>query len=615
MSQVGSSELTADDKSTDVRESIVGLTRVLRVLERGDLVERVTAAGARLKRPATIVCVVGEFKQGKSSLVNGLLGREVCPVDDDLATSSITLVRYGEKLGAVVRRRENGESVGERVPIEELNQWVSEEGNPGNERQVERVEIAMPAAMLKQGLILADTPGMGGLGAGHAAATLAFLPFSDGLLLVSDASSELSAPEIDFLARAKELCPTVLFVQTKIDLYPAWEKIFEINRRHLENRGLDIPMTAVSSTLRIEALARKDRDLNERSRFPDLIRRIGSDVIEPARDQAEARSANDVRSVIALVRSGLTDERQLISDPAAIESAIAELNAAKERLGYLRGPGARWSVLVGDRVSDLSTGISHRFRGGIRQISQGMDARIEVLKKGIEWDKVGRELQTAVADQVAEAFADLENGRISIAGEVVDLLQEEHLDLASHGTAISSSIDVTDFWRGKGIDPETGAKVMFKTGLTGVRGAQSGVMMFGMMGRFLPGAAAAFVGANPMLLGAGAVFGGMQLFEDRKRKVSMRRQGARQQVRQFIDDVQFEVNNEITAFVRDIQRELRDEFTTLLSELQATYTSTAQRAQAAAKQTQEERQTRSKEIAAILGELDKLELAAGGGGS
>lgn len=612
---MGRFDLTGDGKATGVRESIIGLTQVLRGLDRGDLVKRATAAGARLKRPSTIVCVVGEFKQGKSSLVNGLLGREVCPVDDDLATSSITLVRYGENLGAVVRRREGGESVGERVPIEELDQWVSEEGNPGNERQVERVEITMPAAMLKQGLVLADTPGMGGLGAGHAAATLAFLPFSDGLLLVSDASSELSAPEIDFLARATELCPTVLFVQTKIDLYPAWKKIFEINRGHLDQRGLKIPMTAVSSTLRTEALARKDRDLNERSRFPELIRRIGNEVITPAREQAEVRSANDVRSIIGLVRSGLTEERQLLADPAAIESAIGELNAAKERLGYLRGPGARWSVLVGDRVTDLSTGISHRFRGGIRQISQAMDARIEVLKKGTEWDEVGRELQTEVADQVATAFADLEIGRIAIGGEVVELLQEEHLELSPRGTEISSSIDITDFWRGKGIDSETGAKVIFKTGLTGVRGAQGGVMMFGMMGRFLPGAAAAFVGTNPMLLGAGVAFGGMQLIEDRKRKVSMRRQGARQQVRQFIDDVQFEVNNEITAFVREIQRELRDEFTTLLAELQATYTATAQRAQAAAKQTQEERQTRLKEIAVFLGELDKLERAAIGGGS
>ena len=104
---------------------------------------------------------------------------------------------------------------------------------PGNEKQVERVEITAPSAILRQGLALVDTPGMGGLGAGHAAATLAFLPFADGLILVSDASAELSAPEVEFLQRAVELCPTVLFAQTKTDLYPAWERIVEINKGHL----------------------------------------------------------------------------------------------------------------------------------------------------------------------------------------------------------------------------------------------------------------------------------------------------------------------------------------------------------------------------------------------
>ena len=104
--------------------------------------------------------------------------------------------------------------------------------------------------------MIVDTPGMGGLGAGHAAATMSFLPFADGLLFASDASAELSAPEVEFLRRATELCPTVLFVQTKIDLYPSWERIFELNRGHLARLGVDVPMVAVSSHLRHAALAR-----------------------------------------------------------------------------------------------------------------------------------------------------------------------------------------------------------------------------------------------------------------------------------------------------------------------------------------------------------------------
>jgi hypothetical protein len=321
--------------ATGVEAAIPQLVGLLRGLDRPDLEGRATAAGARLKRPATVICVVGEFKQGKSSLVNGLLGRETCPVDDDLATAAITLVRYGDEPSAVVRRRVEGEAVAERIDIDDLDAWVTEAGNPGNEKGVERVEISVPSAILRQGLVIVDTPGMGGLGAGHAAATLAFLPFADGLLLVSDSSAELSAPEVDFLRRATDLCPTVLFVQAKIDLYPEWQRIFALNRGHLERSGVRIPMVAASSHLRREALARKDRDLNERSQFPALIKALDEGVVTPAKENAASRAAGDVQSIAGVVRAGLSEEQRLLRDPEAVQASLAEFEKTKERLEYL----------------------------------------------------------------------------------------------------------------------------------------------------------------------------------------------------------------------------------------------------------------------------------------
>ena len=213
----------------DIAASVDAVAALATDLGRNDFAQRLAAASARVRRPATIVCVVGEFKQGKSSLVNALLGRAICPVDDDIATSAITLIRYGPEPRVEVRRRVDEGVVVETVQPSELTQWVSERGNPDNVRNVERVDISVPHPLLANGLAIVDTPGMGGLGAGHAAATLAFLPFADGLIFVTDASSELSAPEAEFLDRADELCPQVLFVLTKTDLYPAWRRISAID--------------------------------------------------------------------------------------------------------------------------------------------------------------------------------------------------------------------------------------------------------------------------------------------------------------------------------------------------------------------------------------------------
>lgn len=593
---------------------IVEAGRHLHAAGRDDLAQRVTAAAARLRRPATVVCVVGEFKQGKSSLINALLGQALCPVDDDLATSTITLVRWGEQPTATVRRRvggdesgRGGEIVSEAVAMDDLHQWVTEAGNPGNHKSVDRVEITAPSALLRHGLVVVDTPGMGGLGAGHAAATLGFLPFADGLVVVSDASTELSAPEIDFLKRATELCPTVLFALTKIDLYPHWQRIAELDRGHLARAGLDVPIVGVSSALRFEALRRKDRDLNEASRIPELVAHLGSDVVEPAKAMAAGRSVADTRAALDQVIVGLQTEATLLADPEATDAAIAALEDAKARLEHLRGPGAKWSVLVGDRVSDLSNEVTHRFRGSFRSISKMMDERVEKLTKGSEWDELSRYLQTVVADEVAAVFVELEEGRVRTRLEVAELLREEQLDIESR-SPIVAGMDVADIWQSKALEPETTAgKRAFGSALTTARGAQGGIIMFGMLGTFLPAAAGVLIMSNPVLLGIGAVFGSVGLADDRRRKIAARRQAARVQVRAFLDDISFELANQVGTVVRDIQRELRDDFGERIAELVRTYTETAQRAQLDVQRSTTEREQRAGEVRQQLDTLRALD--------
>lgn len=591
-------------------ESIRQAIPLLNGLDRRDLVDRLTAAAARLSRPNTVVCVVGEFKQGKSSLINGLLGMPVCPVDDDLATSAITLVRHGDVPSAVVRRRDGDQVLSEQVAIGDVARWVSEQGNPDNAWRVDRVDIAVPAAILRQGLALVDTPGMGGLGAGHAAATLGFLPFADGLLFVSDASAELSAPEVAFLHQATELCPTVLVVQTKTDLYPWWPRIVELNRGHLARAGVDVPIVAVSSSLRAEALARKDRQLNDRSGFPEVVRSLDHRVVRPAKERNVARSRSDLRAVVDLVRAGLTAERDLLADPTRTAAALAELEQAKARLDHLRGPGARWSVLVSDRLTDLTNRTHHDFKAALRGATRDLEERIERFRSGKEWDELARELQTTVADEVTRAFVAIERDGAAIRSEVVELLAEEGLSLPSATPGRGSPIDVTALWNARPLD-EAGSAVGkgLRTGLSGFRGATGGVLMFGMVGNFLPSAALGLLAANPVLLGVGALFGGLQLADERKRKLAARRQGARTQVRQFLDEVQFHVCNELSGMTRELQRSLRDEFTDRLAELQRSYADLIRTGQENAQRSESEATQRMQQIDRVLDGFQSIESA------
>lgn len=605
---------TGDRAREDRLDPVLGeLVAVLGELGRDDLRTRAQAARVRASRPTTVVCVVGEFKQGKSSLVNGLVGDAVCPVDDDIATSTLTLVRYGDQPMAVVRYRGDVEPAAERVPIEHVASVVTEANDSGSDGSsapaVERVDIAVPSSLLADGLAIVDTPGMGGLGAGHAAATLSFLPFADGLIFVSDATSELTATELAFLQQARDLCPNVILATPKTDLAPEWRRIVELDEGHLTGRRLDVPVIPVSSALRSAAFASRDRELNERSGYPALLSVLDERIISPARHGAAERAGREAIGMVDTVVSSVAAERDALDDPDALDRLRVAADEARQRLDALRSGGARWQTVLGDRITDLSTDVSHTFRGSIRETTRRLEEQIEGLKTAEEWDDMARILQSEVADAVTRAFTAAERGRIEIRDELADLLAADDV-VGPRSERRLELLDTSSLWRSRGLDPsESGGGKAFRTGITGLRGAQGGVLMLGVSTQFLPQAAAVFLASNPVLLGAGALFGGFQLLEDRKRRLQARRQSARTQLRQFTDDVQFEVSNELTKLLRDVQRDLRDEFVELIGELQRSWTAAAEQAQQAASQGAEAAARRRDDLGRQLERLDRLRTA------
>ena len=595
---------------TRVGEAAAGLGRT-------DLEQRLRIAVARVVRPATVVCVVGEFKQGKSSLVNSLLGQSVCPMDDDIATSSNTFVRYADRPQVLVHRRVEGKAVVEEVPPAALRDFVTEGGNPENAKQIERVEIGLPNPLLADGLVLVDMPGVGGLGAGLAASTLAFLPFADGLVFVSDASSELSAPERSFLGDATARCPTVLMALTKTDIAGDWRRIAALDRGHLDAMGEDgarVEILPVSATLRRAALRVADRDLDASSGYPAFTARLRDRVVAPAKQHAAARARTEAGTILDQLIPALRQELDLLEHPERVERALADLAAAQAQLEHLRGPGARWSILVNDRMSDISSEASYRFRGAMRTVGRTFDTSIEEIKTPAEWEELGSRLQAEVASSVGDVFGTLERGIADLRIQVATMLRDEGgVEVTAEA---GTRVDVAQLWAGATIDE--GGNVAGRIagqGVTGLRGAQSGLMLFSLVAGLMPQGAAVLLLASPLTLGIGVAFAGHQLVDANRRKIAVRRQKAKMAVRQFLDDVQFEVTNQLSETIRNRQRDVRDEFTERVTEALRTNADLARRAKEDAERAIAERDQR---VAQVRGSVDKLTglqaaLAAGGG--
>jgi ribosome biogenesis GTPase A len=178
------------------------------------------ALGARLEEGRFFVACVGQFKRGKSTLINALLGEEILPVGVVPVTSAVTIVRHGRERRARVVRAKGGS---EDIPIARLSLYVSEQHNPENTKEVVAVEAFLPCPLLESGMCLVDTPGLGSVFEGNSAVTRRFVPHIDAVLAVLGADPPISADELALLDQISQQTTVLLVVINKADRLDAAE--------------------------------------------------------------------------------------------------------------------------------------------------------------------------------------------------------------------------------------------------------------------------------------------------------------------------------------------------------------------------------------------------------
>lgn len=109
-----------------------------------------------------IVPVLGMQGMGKSTLINALLGEDILPNDVDETTCVPVEVKYGEEECALVHFYDN-ERVVRVNSKEELGLYVDNNYNRANEKHVANIELYRKTAILRNGLVIVDLPGVGSL--------------------------------------------------------------------------------------------------------------------------------------------------------------------------------------------------------------------------------------------------------------------------------------------------------------------------------------------------------------------------------------------------------------------------------------------------------------------
>jgi ribosome biogenesis GTPase A len=178
------------------------------------LVTEIAEERHRLLEARFFVACIGQFKRGKSTLLNALVDFPILPVGVVPVTSVPTILREGRAPGALVRFTSGRTQL---ISIDQVADLVDERRNPENAMGVAVVEVLLPSAILEHGLCLVDTPGIGSIFEANTAVTRTFLPHIDVALLVVGPDPPITGDELDMAARVGREVEHFLLVLNKAD--------------------------------------------------------------------------------------------------------------------------------------------------------------------------------------------------------------------------------------------------------------------------------------------------------------------------------------------------------------------------------------------------------------
>jgi hypothetical protein len=363
--QTYKSSSTVQDYGGLPAETSVPVDGASRLLRLADLAQELVAEpvaeearelAARVSEGRFYVACVGQFKRGKSTLLNALVGHAVVPTGYVPVTAVPTVIRFGGELRARVRMRDGS---WQEVATPDLKEYVTEELNPENQKGVEGAEVFVPSSLLSSGMCFVDTPGLGSVFTGNSATTQAFIPHIDAALVVVGADPPIGGEELALVEAVGRQVQDLILVINKADRTTDPERAAAVRfTREVLDKRLHRPMGEVfevSAAERMEnhgALRDWERLL---ASLHHLVEDSGRNLVRAACDRGLQRLSEQLLAVISEDREAL--RRPIEESERRIElmrETISEAERSMRELNFL-------FMAEQQRISDLFVDGHKRF--------------------------------------------------------------------------------------------------------------------------------------------------------------------------------------------------------------------------------------------------------------
>jgi GTP-binding protein EngB required for normal cell division len=455
---------------TDTSVSMDGTSRLLRLanlareLGADPVAEEARELAARVSEGRFYVACIGQFKRGKSTLLNALVGYAVVPTGFVPVTAVPTVIRFGDELHARIRIHDGSWL---DVDLSDLKEYVTEELNPENKKKVGGAEVFVPSPLLSSGMCFVDTPGLGSVFTGNTATTQAFIPHIDAVLVVVGADPPIAGEELALVETIGTQVQDLILVINKADRTsdPERAAVVKFTREILEKR-LHRPMGEVFEVSAAERMENSG-PLRDWERLLASLRHLvedsGSNLVRAAGDRGLHRLSEQLLVMIAEDHDAL--QRPIEESERRIElmkETISEAERSMRELDYLfMAELHRISDLFGERhrqfvcsawtesetefgegLLAIPLGFGPHYRRGVMHLAQEISRR-----KVMPWLKPEQEEGERQYRAVAFRFVEMGNNflkKLADAG-LSELTRMPHALDPEKGLRVRTSFIFEDF--------------------------------------------------------------------------------------------------------------------------------------------------------------------------
>lgn len=367
---------------------------------------KIEALQERLAMERFHLAVLGQFKRGKSTLLNALIGEEILPTSVVPLTAIPTFILWGPDVRARViflddhpHAEISGKDTAALTAF--LAQFVTEADNPENRKGVSHVEVFYPASLLQQGVVLIDTPGIGSTFRHNTEATLNFLPQCDAALFLVSPDPPITEVEVEFLKAVKAKITRLFFIINKVDYVSAEERDTLVHfignvLREQAGTGGDAPVFCVSARQGLEARKLGRADLWTQSGLEE-VRRYLIDFL--ARDKASALREALARKALDAVAEVLIRLRLAMR---SLEMPLTELDERLRVFETKMREAERERILVGD----LLAGDRKRMVEFLEEQAENLRQKARVYLEGIVQDSAAKAGNGFDENKIQETLAE-----------------------------------------------------------------------------------------------------------------------------------------------------------------------------------------------------------------